>query len=276
MERLPKRFTDRVGRCLKSYQAIAQSHRDKDVSEADTVTVVKDMLADIFGFDKYNEVTSEHQIRGTFCDLAIRIDGKVQFLIEVKGAALSLSDAHLRQAVNYGANHGIEWIILTNGSEWRLHRVVFGQPITVEDVASFMIQDLSANKDEDLQLLFLIAREGMADNVISSYHQRLQLVNKFTIAQILLSEQIVATARRELRRLFPDIKVRPEQVEEIIRNEVMKREVVEGDRAKEAGTRLKRAANKLARAAQRAIDGSKQAQGFEADADQAEAVASAK
>jgi hypothetical protein len=47
--------------------------------------VVKDMLADIFGFDKYNEVTSEHQIRGTFCDLAIRIDGKVQFLIEAKG-----------------------------------------------------------------------------------------------------------------------------------------------------------------------------------------------
>ena len=116
----------------------------------------------------------------------------------------------------------------------------------------------------------------MADNVISAYHQRLQLVNKFTVAQILLSEQIVAAARRELRRLFPDIKVRPEQVEEIIRNEVMKREVVEGDRAKEAGTRLKRAASKLARAALRAAEGARPALEFEAGGDQVEAIAAPK
>ena len=117
----------------------------------------------------------------------------------------------------------------------------------------------------------------MADNVISAYHQRLQLVNKFTVAQILLSEQIVAaSAPASSGGLFPDIKVRPEQVEEIIRNEVMKREVVEGDRAKEAGTRLKRAASKLARAALRAAEGARGALEFEAGGDQVEAIAAPK
>jgi len=42
------------------------------------------MLAEIFGYDKYSEVTRELAIRGTYCDLATRIDGKFQMLIEVK------------------------------------------------------------------------------------------------------------------------------------------------------------------------------------------------
>jgi len=87
MEKLPKKFVERVTRSLKTYQAITESQRKRDVSEADTVTVVKDILADIFGYDKYAELTSEHAIRGTYCDLAIRIDGKLKFLIEVKAAA---------------------------------------------------------------------------------------------------------------------------------------------------------------------------------------------
>ena len=90
MMKIHKKVLDRWPAALKTFSAIAQSHKTKDVSEADTVTLVKDMLADMFGFDKYNELTSEQQIRGTFCDLAVKIDGKVRCLIEVKAAALSL------------------------------------------------------------------------------------------------------------------------------------------------------------------------------------------
>ena len=75
MTKLPKKFCDRIQGRLKHFQNIAISHRTRDVSEADTVTLVKDVLADLFGYDKYSELTSEHQIRGTFCDLAVQIDG---------------------------------------------------------------------------------------------------------------------------------------------------------------------------------------------------------
>lgn len=56
---------------LKRYQPIVRKLKERDISEADTVTVIKDMLCDISGYDKYTELTSEQQIRGTFCDLAI-------------------------------------------------------------------------------------------------------------------------------------------------------------------------------------------------------------
>ncbi len=89
---------DRLQTTLKTFQNIASIQKSRDVSEADTVTLVKDMLADMFGFDKYLELTSEQQIRGTYCDLAVKIDGKIRYLIEVKSAGIALNDSHLRQA----------------------------------------------------------------------------------------------------------------------------------------------------------------------------------
>ncbi|MDB5437842.1 MAG: hypothetical protein JWM33_269 [Caulobacteraceae bacterium] len=143
MAKLPKKFIDRVQARLKPYQAIVVSHRTRDVSEADTVTVVKDVLADVFGYDKYAELTSEQQIRGTYCDLAVQIDGKIRFLIEVKGAGSTLSEAHLRQAVNYGAHQGIEWIILTNAVEWRFYKVTFAQPISWEEITRICLPEIN-------------------------------------------------------------------------------------------------------------------------------------
>ncbi len=64
MDKLPKKFTERVSRNLKTFQGVTEAQRNRDVSEADTVTVVKDILAEIFGYDKYAELTSEHQNQG--------------------------------------------------------------------------------------------------------------------------------------------------------------------------------------------------------------------
>lgn len=255
MTKLPKKFIDRVQAKLKPYQGIVTSHRSRDVSEADTVTVVKDVLADVFGYDKYAELTSEQQIRGTFCDLAIQIDGRIRFLIEVKGAGGTLSDAHLRQAVNYGAHQGIEWIILTNAVEWRFYKVEFAQPISWDEITRFTLPELNPKSQGDLEKLFLLAREGLPTNAISAYHQHQQVVNHFTVAQVLLSESVVGVVRREMRRLFPELKVEPADIADLLVNGVLKREVVvDGERVQDARTRIKKAEQKLQRVAKRAAE----------------------
>lgn len=254
MTKLPKKFCDRVQAKLKPYQAIVAGQRTRDVSEADTVTVVKDVLADVFGYSKYEELTSEHQIRGTFCDLAIQIDGKIRFLIEVKSAGSSLSDAHLRQAVNYGAHQGIEWIILTNGVEWRFYRVIFGQPISWDEVTRFCLPDLNPRSDADLERLFLLAREGLPGDAINAFHQHQQVINQFTVAQIVASEPVIGSVRKELRRLFPDLRVEPADLADLLVNGVLKREVVDGDKVQEAKARIKKAEQRLARNAKKAAE----------------------
>ena len=57
--KIPKKAHDRLVAGLKRYQPIVRKLRERDISEADTVTVIKDMLTDIFGYDKYTELTSE-------------------------------------------------------------------------------------------------------------------------------------------------------------------------------------------------------------------------
>lgn len=247
MVKIPKKVLNRFSSSLRIYQAIAISSKDRDVSEADTVTLVKDVLADVFGYDKYLELTSEQQIRGTFCDLAVKIDGKIKYLIEVKSAGMNLNDAHLRQALNYGANQGIEWVVLTNSIEWRLYRIKFGQPVDFEEVSSFNLLNVSPSNDDDQKRMFLLCREGITTDAMGLYHQHAQILNRFTVAQVVLSEPIVAGIRRELRRLFPELRVDTEQIVDILTNEVLKREVIVGDKTKETSLMIKKAAAKLAK-----------------------------
>ncbi|MBI5014412.1 MAG: type I restriction enzyme HsdR N-terminal domain-containing protein [Deltaproteobacteria bacterium] len=247
MIKLPKKVLDRFAAKLKTYQAVASAHKDRDVSEADTVTLVKDILAYLFGYDKYVELTSEQQVRGTFCDLAVKIDGKIKYLIEVKAAGITLNESHLRQAVNYGANQGIEWVVLTNSNEWRLYRIKFAQPVDFEEVSSFNLLDASAKNEDDQKKMFLLCREGITNDAMGLYHQHTQLFNRFTVAQVVVSEPVVGCIRRELKRLFPELKVDVEQIADILANEVLKREVIAGDKSKETQQKMKKAATKLAR-----------------------------
>lgn len=245
MLKIPKKVLERIISNLKTYQQIALSHKTRDVSEADTVTLVKDILAYCFGFDKYLELTSEQQIRGTYCDLAVKIDGKIKYLIEVKAAGVGLNEAHLRQAVGYAANEGIEWVVLTNACEWRLYRIKFAQPIDHEEISSFSLLDMNPKKEDDIAKMFLLCKEGIGSDAMDSYHQHIQVVNKFTIAQMILMEPVVSTIRREIRKYYPDIKLEAEQVTDILINDVLKREVVEGEKVKESQSRLKKLMAKL-------------------------------
>lgn len=251
MIKIPKKVLDRFASTIKTFQSIANSHKSKDVSEADTVTLVKDILADTFGYDKYNELTSEQQIRGTFCDLAVKIEGKIRLLIEVKSAGIELNDVHLRQVLNYGANQGIEWVVLTNSIEWRLYRIKFGQPIDCEEVSAFNFLNVNLKNEEDQRKLFLLCRDGINTDAMDIYHQHAQLINKFTVAQVVLMEPVVSAIRREIRKLFPELKVEQEQVLDILNNDVLKREVIEGDKVKEVQQRIKKTVSKMLRDAEK-------------------------
>ncbi|HEV7922218.1 MAG TPA: hypothetical protein VGR02_15640 [Thermoanaerobaculia bacterium] len=55
---------------MKRFQPILTAAKARDVNESDTSLIVTDVMAEIFGYDKYSEVTRELCIRGTFCDLA--------------------------------------------------------------------------------------------------------------------------------------------------------------------------------------------------------------
>ncbi len=250
--KIPKKAHDRLIAGLKKYQPIVGKLRERDISEADTVTVIKDMLTDIFGYDKYTELTSEQQIRGTFCDLAIKVEGKIYYLAEVKSAGTTLNDNHLRQAINYGAHQGIEWIILSNAIEWKIFRIKFGQPIDYEEVFSFDMCKLSARSNDDLAMIYMLCRESISSDALTEFHRQAQIVNRYVISELIQSDAVVSTLRRELRRLFDGVRATDEDLRIILTSDVLKRDTIDGDPPKAAKSLVKKAVTALAKRATKA------------------------
>ncbi len=132
MANSPSKVHTRLISGIKKFQNILKLAKTRDINESDTVTIIMDMLNEVFGYDKYSEITSEYAIKKTYCDLAIKIEEKLRFLIEVKSIGLDLKTDHIKQVVDYGANQGVDWVILTNGDNWKVYKIIFGKPVDSE------------------------------------------------------------------------------------------------------------------------------------------------
>ena len=65
----------------------------------------------------------------------------------------------------------------------------------------------------------------------------------------MLSEPVLEVIRRELRRVSPDVRIELEQIKNVLCNEVLKREVIDGEQANMARKKIARAASKSFRKA---------------------------
>ncbi len=240
MASIPKAVSDRLKQQVPKYKRVLKNAAHRDVNESDTVTIVTDILADVCGFDKYEEITSEQAIRGTYCDLALQVDGSVEYLIEVKAIGLDLKENHVRQAVNYGANMGIPWVVLTNGREWEIHCIRFEKPISAEHVCSIDFMEIKPPKLADQEMLFLLCKEGLKRAAIKEYHEHVQVVNRYVLGALVGSDPVLTVLRRELRKLSPGLKVDKEEVASLL-PDVLKRDVIEHECAKKARAKVHRA-----------------------------------
>lgn len=231
MSRISKRYLDRAKPNLKRYQKAFEIARGRDANESDTCVIITDFLADVLGYDKYSEVTTEFAIRSTFCDLAIKVGGRLQYLIEVKSVGTDLKGNHLKQAVDYAANQGVDWVLLTNGILWKAYRLKFEKPIQHEEVFSIDLLAPEAKPSVLLEKLYLISKEAGGDSAITTFWQQKEAMSRYVVAQLLLDEPFIPLLRRELRRLYPGVRIDEADLRELLRTEVVKRDCIEGEQA---------------------------------------------
>lgn len=248
MGSIPKRVQNRIASNLKNYQKVIRDAVDRDINEADTGTIVTDMFADLFGFDKYSEVTSEHSIRGTFCDLALKTEEKLRILVEIKAVGVTLKETHIKQAVDYGVRDGVEWILLTNGTLWKVFRVIFSKPIDTELICEWNFLELNSRDVNDLQKLFLLTREGIQKAALKDFYSHKQATDRYAVGALLLYDNdILKALRRELRRIYPNVSVDIEEIQKVLTEDVIKREIVTSDQFKEAQKIVRKAQKKQER-----------------------------
>ncbi|GAB4287116.1 MAG: hypothetical protein Kow0098_03190 [Ignavibacteriaceae bacterium] len=247
MKPIPKKVASRLIPAIKKFRTVLEDARARDINESDTVLIVTDMLSDVFGYDKYSEITSEYAIRGTYCDLATRINGSLQYLIEVKSIGSELKDNFIKQAVDYAANEGIDWVILTNGIHWVVFKVTFGKPIDKERVIEFNFLELNYKRKQDLEVLFSLSKEGCTKSILDEFHSRKQVISKYFISSLILSEPVIKLLRRELRKIAPDVRIEEEQIKAVVGQDIIKREIVESEKTLDASRKINRGLKKQSR-----------------------------
>ena len=240
MASIPPKVSDRLSAMIKKYQPILINAKNQDKNEADTVTIITHLLSDIFGYDQFTDITKEFAIKNTFCDLAIKIDGTVKFLIEAKAIGIKLNDNHIAQATTYGAKEGIDWVVLTNGINWIIYKMNYGSKIVHKQISSFDFLELKPKSTTDHEQLFILCKEGLKKDAIEEFHAYKQIVNPFFIGSIIMGEAVVETIKRELRKSSAGLKIIDDkEIECILKNEVLKREIVDSDYAKDASEQYK-------------------------------------
>jgi hypothetical protein len=239
---IPKKVQDRLVEGIKKFKPIVEERRAADICEADTVILVTELLADLFGYDKLKEITSEYRIKGNRCDLATKIDNKLQILIEVKAIGHTLKDQDAEQAVNYVANkRDCTWALLTNGQHWRAYSVQWEGAIVQELVVDIDFLSLDHKSEDDLGLLYLLCKEGWAKSAIDEYQTQREALSRFFIGATILSDPVLAAIRKELKHVSPDVHITTDDIKSVIENEVIKREVLDGEKAKAAEKAVSRA-----------------------------------
>lgn len=265
MSKVPARVAQRIVAGVKRFQPILQAAKARDVNESDTLVLVADIVQDIFGYDKYSDLTSEHMIRSTFCDLALKVDGELAVLIEVKAIGLDLKDQHVKQAVDCAANEGADWVALTNGVIWRIYQVGFGKPITQELVVEFDLLSINPKSDQAIELLALFTRNNWQRARLGEYQSRKQALSRFYLGAVTASEPVLEVIRRELRRITSEVRVELDELRSVLEQEAIKREVLEGEQADAARRAVSRSANKALRATAEKSSASLSSESFQSE-----------
>ena len=250
MIKINQKTKDRLVKGVKKFQPILARAKQNDINESDTVTIVTDMLCDIFGYDKYDNITSEFAIKKTYCDLAIKLDDTIPLLIECKAIGLNLKDDFVRQATNYAAESGIQWVVLTNGIIWNVYKITFAKSVEKELVYSFDIIELNTRKDQDIEALYYLCIEAFhknSKNNLDEFYIQKQIFNKYFVGQILLSSTIVGTVKRQLKKLSPETKVSDEEILSLMSSDIFKREIVEGDDFEDAKKKMQKLEKQLSK-----------------------------
>ncbi|MBZ0140747.1 MAG: type I restriction enzyme HsdR N-terminal domain-containing protein [Pseudorhodoplanes sp.] len=241
-----QKIATRISTELKRYQSILAKALQRDISESDTVVIIADMLSDVLGYDKYQHITTEFAIRGTYVDLAVRTENQIRFLIEAKAIGIDLNDNHIKQAVDYAANEGIDWVVLTNGVHWRIYKVQFSKPIDKTLLCDIDILNVSPRNEDVIECFGCLSREGFSKSAMGDLLQQKQVTSKFAIAAILLSDSVIEHLRRDIRRLS-GVRVDEDYLKSVLQNEIIKRELIEGDEATAAASTVKKMLRALAR-----------------------------
>jgi hypothetical protein len=186
---------------LKGYK---KQYLDRNIAELDesgTRLMINHFLSDVLGYLPIEEIKTEYMIKGTYADYVIQNNGIRHFLVEVKALSLLLSEKHLRQTVNYGANEGIEWALLTNGKSFEFYKILFNKPIESRKIFTVDLTD-STNLKQQVELLQYLHKDSLLKKGLKTLWNKSEALDPLNIACIIYSKDVLNAIKKIIKNKY--------------------------------------------------------------------------
>jgi hypothetical protein len=179
--------------------------RERGSNESDTVMYLVKFFEEVFGYDSLKgEISKELSIKDRYCDLALKIDGAVRVLVEVKSAGQkSLAEKHIEQAENYASRAGIVWVLLTNGIEWQLFHLTFNEGEGIVHELAFqanLLDDMEKDAEQLWQKLEILTRASVKKSALEDFWAQKKILSPASVVRVLFHEDVLRLVRRALRK----------------------------------------------------------------------------
>jgi len=212
-----------VRKAILSARNMIEAVAKADGNEAETRRRVERIFESLMGYDTLKHITREHAVHGVgdteYCDFAIQLDNKESsvptVLVELKKVNVDLMPKHLKQVSSYAINMGCEWVLLTNGKEWKLYHISFGQPPQPKLVDSWnLINDDPVILAEKFSL---VGYKNVKKGGLARLWEKSNVLSAQNILKIILSEQSISSIRSKLKKTT-EVTVSPEEIVGAIRH----------------------------------------------------------
>jgi hypothetical protein len=158
------------------------------------------------GYNALEHLSRERAIKGCgeteHVDFAIQleqgVDAEPVIMIELKRVGVDLALKHLKQVTSYAIDAGCEWVLLTNGRDWRVYHVEFGQPPQTKLVEQW---NLLNDDIPDLATKFeLISYRQVKRGGLNKLWEKTTVLSPKSLLNTLVSGEVLRVARRVLRK----------------------------------------------------------------------------
>jgi hypothetical protein len=205
---------------LKKYSKIFIEAQEKGKKEADIVMYLVHFFHEALGYDIFHEISKEYQIKGKYCDIALKIEGEVGMLVEAKQPGMRLVKKHIEQAEIYGMKSGIKWVLLTNGCEWRLFHLSYDEAEGIESTLVFstdLIKSFEEKPNDVIEKFTLLHKKNFTKGELEKYFTKKTMLNPESLAKALFAEDVLKSIRKEVNK-GAEVRVGIEDIAKALKN----------------------------------------------------------
>ncbi len=223
MTAIPYKILNRLRKKHARLSKLLREAITRDINKMDTVRLVGKILSNLFGYDKFTDLTREFEIDGSFLDFAVQEETPNRFLVEVKTFRSHIDQEDIKRFVNNALERDFKWVLVTNGIRWKMYEICPEEKTKRRLRLSFNFLTLSLDDEDDQQRLFLLSREGINKNNILEFSEYRKVANNFRINMNTQDEFFFNEIGRNFKYTFPKIQVENDTLFDVLTKRLNRR-----------------------------------------------------